>query len=80
MELVPCRYCKQQKAETFRANDLWYVRCKGNKKMKRTNKDGVEEVYWKPCSYWGKYEFLGLNEKAAIDNWNTRNSGKDIED
>ena len=64
-KMVPCKYCKCQKAETFKVGDLWYVRCRGSKKTK----DGSKQ-----CSSWGPYEFLGLKEKDAIDNWNERNS------
>lgn len=63
-DLHPCRYCKCKKAETFKVGDLWYVRCLGTKKTKTSTK---------PCASWGRYEFLGLTEKAAIDNWNDRN-------
>ena len=65
-ELEPCRYCKCRCAETYKAGDLWYVRCKGTKKGKNGSV--------KKCLSWHPYEFLGLTEKDAIDNWNLRNS------
>lgn len=64
-KLKPCRYCKCQKAETFKVGDLWYVRCKGSKKGK------TGDV--KKCTAWNTYEFLGLREEDAINNWNSRN-------
>lgn len=72
-ELIPCRYCKCKKAETYKANDLWYVRCKGTRKVK-IKVDGVEQTITKRCTAWHPYEFLGLKEEAAIQNWNTRNA------
>lgn len=74
-ELCACRYCKCQAAETYKVGDLWYVRCKGTKKCTRKNKDGVVETFYKKCDSWAPYEFLGLKEQDAIDNWNERNSG-----
>lgn len=65
-ELVPCKFCKCKKAETFKVGDLWYVRCRGSKKRK--NEETV------PCKRWGTYEFLGFTEKGAIEVWNTRNA------
>ena len=63
-KLVPCKYCKCQKAKTFKVGDLWYVRCHGIKKTKCGDKQ---------CTSWAPYEFLGLKEKDAIENWNSRN-------
>ena len=64
-KLKPCKYCKCSKAETFCSIDLWYVRCRGGKKGKHGE--------FVPCKKWGTYEFLGLTEEAAIQNWNNRN-------
>ena len=78
VELSPCRYCKCKKAETFKVGDLWYVRCRGSKKVKRVvkEKDGTEKTVTetKKCTAWNIYEFLGLKEIDAIENWNNRNS------
>ena len=71
-EMVPCRYCKCQKAETYSIDGLWYVRCRGAKK----GKDG--EI--RKCSAWSPYEFLGLKEQDAINNWNDRNSSRGVYD
>jgi len=77
-ELKPCRYCKCSKAEPYRVGDLWYVRCRGSKKATRkiTDEEGNQKVetYYKKCDSWNAYEFLGLTKKAAIENWNLRNS------
>ena len=64
-KLVPCKYCKCDRAETFKVGDLWYVRCCGIKKSKCGDKK---------CASWNPYEFLGLKEQDAIKNWNERNS------
>lgn len=78
VELAPCKYCKCNKAETFRVGDLWYVRCRGTKKVTKKVKDQDGNITLKTetkkCSSWGTYEFLGLKEQDAIDNWNIRNS------
>lgn len=83
VDLVPCRYCKCKKAETFKVGDLWYVRCRGTKKVtkKTKEKDGNEKIVTeiKKCTAWNVYEFLGLKEKDAADNWNSRNSGNNKE-
>lgn len=78
VDLAPCRYCKCKRAETFKAGDLWYVRCRGTKKVTKKvkdedgNKTTITET--KKCSAWNPYEFLGLTEKSAAENWNERNS------
>lgn len=78
VDLVPCKYCKCNKAETFRVGDLWYVRCRGTKKVtkKVKDKEGNETTVTetKKCTSWGTYEFLGMKEKDAANAWNVRNS------
>lgn len=77
-ELEPCRYCKCKAAETYKVDGLWYVRCRGVRKVTKTlKKDGepYKVTETKKCAAWSPYEFLGLTEKAAIENWNLRNSG-----
>lgn len=74
-ELCPCRYCKCKAAETYKIEDLWYVRCRGSRKVF----DKVSGKYIKkPCNKWLQYEFLGLTEKDAIDNWNLRNTQRGV--
>lgn len=84
VDLVPCRYCKCKKAETFKVGDLWYVRCRGTKKVtkKVKDKDGNEITVTetKKCTSWNVYEFLGMREKDAAESWNSRNSGNNKED
>lgn len=84
VDLVPCRYCKCKKAETFKVGDLWYVRCRGTKKTpkKVKDKDGNETIVMetKKCTSWPTYEFLGLKEQDAANNWNSRNLGTNKED
>ena len=74
-KLLPCKYCKCDKAETFKVGDLWYVRCKGTKKVKFVDPKTKETRYvTKACTSWDKYEFLGFTEKGAIEGWNLRNT------
>lgn len=65
-ELIECKYCHCKRAETYKVDGLWYVRCRGVKKCKNGET--------KPCSMWPQYEFLGLKEKDAIESWNIRNT------
>ena len=65
-ELLPCKFCKCNKAEVYKVGDLYYVRCRGTKK----DKNGATT----PCKRWGRYEFLGFREEGAIDAWNLRNT------
>lgn len=82
--LVPCRYCKCKAAEPYSVDGLYYVRCKGTRKINKKikNKDGTitHITETKKCAAWSPYEFLGTSAKAAINNWNERNSGKTIEE
>lgn len=74
-ELQPCKYCHCKKAETFKVGDLYYVRCKGTKKVKVKDPKTKEVSYiTKACTSWDRYEFLGFTEKSAIENWNMRNT------
>lgn len=82
-DLVPCRYCKCKAAETYSVDGLWYVRCRGVRKVTKTlRKDGVpyKVTETKKCSAWSPYSFLGLKEQNAIDNWNERNTGNLIKE
>ena len=74
-ELIPCKYCKCNKAEVFKVGELFYVRCRGTKKVKVMDQKTKEYVYTtRACTSWDKYEFLGFTEKGAIENWNLRNT------
>ena len=82
-ELCACRYCKCKAAETFKVEGLYYVRCKGTRKVTKTLKKNGEPykvIETKKCNAWAPYEFLGITEQAAIDNWNDRNSGRQTEE
>lgn len=77
-DLVPCRYCKQKAAEVFKVDGLYYVRCRGTRKVTKTlkkNGEPYKATENKKCAAWSPYEFLGLTEQSAINNWNLRNSG-----
>lgn len=87
IEPIPCKKCKCV-PKVVMINDLYYVQCTGfvEKKVNAKNlpkelRDTVKTVRVK-CQKWGPHEFLGINRKSAIENWNRANSthGTDEED
>lgn len=81
-KLIKCKYCKCDAAETYKVDDLWYVRCRGIRRVrvieevvdKETGEKKKKVRYeTRRCNKWNPYEFLGLTEKSAIESWNLRN-------
>lgn len=61
---VPCKKCGGHPV-IEKINDLYYVQCRG----KYTNQYGET----RSCDRWLPYQFLGLSEKSAVENWNCFN-------
>lgn len=48
------------------------VKCKGKNKVSIVNVDGLYYVRC-GCGKWGQFQFLGLRERYAVEEWNLYN-------